>query len=68
MKFVRNLSMLVLLACVSVTLGCTESADTGGAGDGEAGSGAAAGTLTPAHDAAPPAAPAGDAPAAPANP
>lgn len=59
MKFVRNLSMLVLLACVSLSVGCTpasESTGTSGsstatppaAGGEEAGSGVAGGSPAPA--------------------
>ncbi|MBL8816579.1 MAG: hypothetical protein JNL58_11160 [Planctomyces sp.] len=57
MKFVRNLSMLVLLACVSLSVGCTPASEsTGGsttpttpaAGGEEAGSGVAGGSPAPA--------------------
>lgn len=83
MKFVRNLSMLVLLVCTSLSFGCAPAetpATTGGGGGAagmEAGSGVAGGADMPGTPVTEPAAdaPAADAPAAdapkadaPANP
>ncbi len=48
MKLVRSLSTLVLLACVTITLGCTANESTSGGGGGAAaGSGVAGGAEAP---------------------
>jgi len=68
MKFVRSLGMLVLLACVSITLGCNggEQAGTAAPAGGDA-AGSVTGGGAPAADATAAEAPAAETPAAPAE-